>query len=151
MPGPITRLLACDEDRLKTCVPEQPAHGNASRGAQPWSRRLTRRPSRARSYKYTDVVPTHVHPNFDKLHMADIGDNYVPYNKPGSIKHWCAASRKPRSAAEPPHRRALPRNCWLCARSRNRAWRLRGFCAPTECRSVAHVMSPAQAGAHERD
>jgi hypothetical protein len=39
MPGPITRLLACDEDRLKTCAPEQPAHGNASRGAQPWSRR----------------------------------------------------------------------------------------------------------------
>ena len=45
-----------------------------------------------RSYKYKDVVPTHVHPNFDKLHMADIGDNYVPYNKPGSIKHWCAAT-----------------------------------------------------------
>jgi hypothetical protein len=52
----------------------------------------------ARSYKYTDVVPTHVHPNFDKLHMADIGDNYVPYNKPGSIKHWCAPSRASRTA-----------------------------------------------------
>jgi hypothetical protein len=33
-------------------------------------------------------VPTHVHPNFARLHFADIGDDYVPYNKPGSIKHW---------------------------------------------------------------
>jgi hypothetical protein len=41
------------------------------------------------SYKYVDIVPTHVHPNFNTLHFADIGDNYVPYNKPGSIKHWC--------------------------------------------------------------
>jgi len=22
------------------------------------------------------------------LHFADLGDDYVPYNKPGSIKHW---------------------------------------------------------------
>ena len=43
---------------------------------------------RARSYKYLDIVPTHVHPNFNTLHLADLGDNYVPYNKPGSIKHW---------------------------------------------------------------
>jgi hypothetical protein len=34
-----------------------------------------------------DIVPTHVHPNFGSLH-AELGDNYVPYNKPGSIKHW---------------------------------------------------------------
>jgi hypothetical protein len=39
-------------------------------------------------YKYVDIVPTHVHPNFARLHFADLGDDYVPYNKPGSIKHW---------------------------------------------------------------
>ena len=75
MPGPITRLLACDEERLKKC---------ARRG---WSVQLSRCSllSRlfccARSYKYLDIVPTHVHPNFARLHFADLGDDYVPYNK----------------------------------------------------------------------
>ena len=71
--------------------------------------------SAPRSYKYVDVVPTHVHPNFDKLHWADIGDNYVPYNKPGSIKHWCAtchaaADRPPQRGSEAATRRPVPRS-----------------------------------------
>lgn len=57
-----------------------------------------------RSYKYVDIVPTHVHPNFNTLHLSDIGDNYVPYNKPGSIKHWCGAARL-RGCRSPAQRR----------------------------------------------
>lgn len=59
-------------------------------------------------------MPTHVHPNFNTLHFADIGDNYVPYNKPGSIKHWCAPPRPtfPSVQAEqPPAQRSLARPC----------------------------------------
>ena len=77
---------------------------------------------RARSYKYVDVVPTHVHPNFDKLHWADIGDNYVPYNKPGSIKHWRVLRNATPSRARPTPSRCLPAAEHEALRSVARAW-----------------------------
>ena len=103
MPGPITRLLACDDNLLATCAPTR-RRPNPLPRLQPLLRCCRRSRASARSYKYRDIVPTHVHPNFNTLHFADIGDNYVPYNKPGSIKHWCA----PRRPAFP-RRRAAPR------------------------------------------
>ena len=83
-----------------------------------------------------DVVPTHVHPNFDKLHWADIGDNYVPYNKPGSIKHWCARRAAPRCGAADarPRGRAVQPSSALGRGRAGGGWREAGVCEAARVR-----------------
>ena len=70
-PGRLTRLLACDGERLGAYR----AAGRVALGAP--------------------HMETHVHPNFAR-HPS--GDVYAPYNKPGSVDHWLRHADPPVTA-----------------------------------------------------